>query len=271
MGRAQAMFHMLDVGQGCCCVWTSPKTDIVIDANIPSEGIGTYVKGYLIEKAGVASPITRFILTGWDNDHANPTGVGMITRNFEIERVWIPEQANLTDCAKQVKKLLKGGRWKNGYDVYYPSTDRQRHIRVEDTTIEVFGPHPDDTDCSNNCSIVAKLSHGGFSVLITGDCEQARWDSIVRYFAERLGADVLVAPHHGSRNGITKEALEAIRPKLVLISAGDHAGFNHPHPEAVALYRKHVGEHICVTKKHGNIWVRSGEPGVVNYGWQTPS
>src|SRR5260370_32526232 len=149
MSRTQARFYMLNVGQGCCCVWTSPQTDIVIDANIPAEG--TYVKGYLVNTIGVSSPIDRFILTGWDNDHANPTGVGMITRNFEIERVWIPEWPNSTNCATDVKNLLRGARWKDGYDVYHPSTDKARRIGVKDTTIEVFGPHPDDRDCPNNC------------------------------------------------------------------------------------------------------------------------
>lgn len=85
MTRSNPYFHMINVGQGNCCVWASPQTNIIIDANIPSPGNGTFVKGYLTSKASVISPISLLLLTGWDCDHANATGVGMIVNNFTIE------------------------------------------------------------------------------------------------------------------------------------------------------------------------------------------
>ncbi|KAF0247816.1 MAG: hypothetical protein FD167_2786 [bacterium] len=257
---------MLNVGQGNCCVWTSPQADIVIDANIPSSGNGTYVKGYLQNKALVRSPISLFMLTGWDCDHANAAGVGMVVNNFTVSTVWIPPWPNTTEAAKEVKRILKeDARWAKGYDVYHPRTDQQRCFQIGDTKITVFSPHPEDADTSNNTSIVAKLECGGFSVLITGDCEQSRWSSIVRYFGKELSSDVLVAPHHGSRNGITEEALQKIRPKLVLISAGNHSTWQHPHQEAVDLYKKYVGDYIFVTKEHGNIKTYRDVGGVIKY------
>jgi beta-lactamase superfamily II metal-dependent hydrolase len=207
------------------------------------------------------------ILTGWDADHANPEGVGMVTRNFDVDKVWVPRWPNDTEAAKDVRRLLKQARWTSGYDVYHPSTDNQRRVQVGDTPIEIFSPHPQDATSPNNRSIVAKLESPGMSVLVTGDCEKPRWDSILTYFSNRLRADVLAAPHHGSRNGITKDALNAIRPKLVLISAGDNAAYGHPHKEALGLFRAHVGEHIVVTKDSGSIRAWAGENGSIRYEW----
>lgn len=267
MVRQNTYFHVLNVGQGNCCVWASPQTDIIIDANIPSSGNGTYVKGYLMGEASVSSPISLFLLTGWDSDHANATGVGMVVNNFEIQTVWIPQWPNDTETAKEVKRILKqDARWKNGYNVYHPRTDKERNFTIGDTSITIFSPHPNDADTSNNSSIVAKLKCKDFSVLITGDCEQTRWESIVKYFWKELSADILVAPHHGSKNGIIESALKHINPKLVLISAGDHKVWNHPHKEAVDLYKKYVGDHIRITKEHGNIKAYS-ENGIIKYEW----
>lgn len=266
MSREITQFHMINVGQGNCCVWASPQTNIIIDANIPSSGNGTYVKGYLQGKASISSPITLFILTGWDCDHANTTGVGMVVNNFTVKTAWIPQWPNATEAAKEVKRILKeDARWTDGYNVYHPRTDQQRYFQVGDTKLTVFSPHPEDADTSNNASIVTKLECNGFSVLITGDCEQSRWLSIVRYFGKELSSDILVAPHHGSRNGITEEALQRIKPKLVLVSAGNHATWQHPHPEAIDLYKKYVGNYIFVTKQHGNIKTYRDVDGIIRY------
>jgi len=73
----------------------------------------------------------------------------------------------------------------------------QRDIKFTiQVLITIFNPHPDDADTSNNASIVARLTQGGFLVMITGDCEQPGWDSIVRYFSKERKSDVLVAQHH---------------------------------------------------------------------------
>lgn len=253
MPRSRTTFHMLDVGQGSCCVWASPTTDIIIDAHIPAEG--PHVKSYLLGPASVTSPISLFMVTGWDRDHAHPMGVGMVTRNFQIDEVWIPQWPNDTTSAAQVRDLLASARWSNGQRVIHPNTQRERYFQLGDTKITLFSPHPADVNSSNNASIVAKLESGGFSVLVTGDCEVDRWESIVRYFKHELAADVLVAPHHGSANGVHGAALRYIQPSVVLVSAGDTVRPNHPHPEAIRAYRSAVSknEAVRVTKDHGHI------------------
>ena len=106
---------------------------------------------------------------------------------------------------------------------------------------ELFSPHIEDMDNSNNCSIVLKLTGlglRGFSYLITGDTEIPRWETINRLFGDALKSHVLAAPHHGSKNAVHPAALLNIAPHTVLISAGVDSQYDHPSPEALRVYSR---------------------------------
>ena len=106
---------------------------------------------------------------------------------------------------------------------------------------------------SNNCSLVCKIKERstGKTYLITGDTETDRWDSIAYYFEGALSCDVLAAPHHGSKNGISAEALALIQPKMVLISAGVDNQYGHPHVEAKRLFAAHAKNYYSTSHGEG--------------------
>jgi beta-lactamase superfamily II metal-dependent hydrolase len=115
-------------------------------------------------------------------------------------------------------------------------------------SFELFSPHMDDMDCSNNSSIVLKLTgtdQSGFSYLITGDTETERWDCINRYFGKHLSAPVMAGSHHGSRNGVNANSLLLINPDTVLISAGIDNAYGHPDGVAVQAYRRVARQVFC--------------------------
>jgi competence protein ComEC len=121
--------------------------------------------------------------------------------------------------------------------------------------LELFSPHIEDMDSSNNCSIVLKLTGRGprgFSYLITGDTENPRWDTISRFFGTALKSHVLAAPHHGSRNATHPEALLHIAPHTVLISAGVDSQYGHPHPQALKVYAQ-VAKRVYSTNMNGGV------------------
>ena len=120
---------------------------------------------------------------------------------------------------------------------------------------ELFSPHIDDMDCSNNCSIVLKVTGRGprgFSYLITGDTEIARCETIHKYFGSALKSHVLAAPHHGSKNATHPASLLDIAPHTVLISAGVESQYNHPSPQAVKVY-KNVATYVFSTNMEGGV------------------
>jgi beta-lactamase superfamily II metal-dependent hydrolase len=126
-------------------------------------------------------------------------------------------------------------------------------------TFEVFSPHIEDMDCSNNCSLVLKVTGIGprsFSYLVTGDTEIARWETISRLFGKALKSHVLAAPHHGSKNAVHPASLLHIAPHTVHISAGADNQYGHPDPEALRVY-KEVAKYVYATNlDKGSLWTR---------------
>jgi beta-lactamase superfamily II metal-dependent hydrolase len=114
---------------------------------------------------------------------------------------------------------------------------------------ELFSPHPEDMDSSNNSGIVVRLrgkGQGGFSYLITGDTENSRWVTINRLFGNALRSDVMAAPHHGSKTGANAKTLLLVEPNTILISAGIENQYGHPDSQAVAAFNK-VAKHVYAT------------------------
>jgi len=131
----------------------------------------------------------------------------------------------------------------------------QRNLKglSDNFDFELFSPHIKDMDCSNNCSIVLKVTGrgpGGFSYLVTGDTENARWDTISEFFGSALKSHVLAAPHHGSKNGTHPASLLHIAPHTVLISAGVDSQYGHPDPAALRVYSR-VAKYVFSTNMEG--------------------
>jgi beta-lactamase superfamily II metal-dependent hydrolase len=91
-------------------------------------------------------------------------------------------------------------------------------------------------------------------ILITGDTDYDAWTiHITEYHTDRLESFVLSAAHHGSnsffwKGEIDKEDpykkhLDTINPKHIIVSApkSKESKHNHPHKEAMELYKEKVG------------------------------
>ncbi|MEK7112413.1 MAG: MBL fold metallo-hydrolase, partial [Patescibacteria group bacterium] len=47
--------------------------------------------------------------------------------------------------------------------------------------------------------------------------------------------DYIKVPHHGSKNGLTQELLEAALPEIAIISVGSKNSYGHPHQEVLDM------------------------------------
>jgi competence protein ComEC len=72
----------------------------------------------------------------------------------------------------------------------------------------------------------------------------------VKYFGKSLASDILAAPHHGSKNGISREAMALINPHSVLISAGVNNQYGHPDTEATNLFGTYSEQ--CYSTSYGD-------------------
>ncbi len=84
----------------------------------------------------------------------------------------------------------------------------------------------------NDNSLVTFGDFYGKKFLFTGDLEEEGEIQLQKEYPH-LEVDVLKVGHHGSKTSSKEAFLEAIKPKLALISAGKNNRYNHPHQETL--------------------------------------
>jgi beta-lactamase superfamily II metal-dependent hydrolase len=232
---------------------------VIIDAHMPTcddvtpRQIERSLDSYLGTKK-----VRGLVLTGLDRDHACPEGVDRILVKYEPDWVMYPKYYKDTDEASEVFQIISrevSRRANSSCPLVRQSVclDRvdSRYLAnlAANFSFELFSPHTDDMDSSNNSSIVIKvtgLDQTGFTYLVTGDTETGRWERIDTIFGGALRSDVLSAPHHGSRTGIHVPSLVHIGPNTVLISAGVDNCYGHPDGAAIKVYQR-IAKHVFAT------------------------
>ena len=96
-------------------------------------------------------------------------------------------------------------------------------------------------DDINDNSIVLRFTYGKSSLLLTGD---AGVDTESDMIASRLPlrSDVLKVAHHGSRYATSGGWLDAVQPRLAVISVGRNNTFGHPSPDLLSRLIEHHTE-----------------------------
>jgi len=86
-----------------------------------------------------------------------------------------------------------------------------------DTTLEALWP-PEEGDFEpNDRSLVVRLTHAGTSILFTGDIQDAAMKGLLQT-PDKLRAELLIAPHHGSAESTTADFLRAVNPGVIVSS-----------------------------------------------------
>jgi competence protein ComEC len=87
----------------------------------------------------------------------------------------------------------------------------------------------------NAISCVLRIGNGRAAALLAGDIERDQERALVQR-GGLFAADVLLAPHHGSKSSSSALLLDAVHPRIVLVQAGYRNRFGHPAEEVVARY-----------------------------------
>ncbi len=96
----------------------------------------------------------------------------------------------------------------------------------------VLGPPAGDRDLvENDGSLVLHVSFGETSFLLPGDVEAAGEAALLARGVPR--ADVVKAPHHGSRTSSGRGLVAATRPRWVVFPVGEGNRYGFPHAETV--------------------------------------
>jgi len=130
-----------------------------------------------------------------------------------------------------------------------PSSTAFVHHRARGVTGQGVG------QSENNRSIVLKISCSPYHYIFTGDIEKAA-EHELSSLGSQLKATVIKVPHHGSRGSIEPAFLEAVSPRIAIISVGAHNPYGHPAPEVLSAYRQ-LGSEVFRTDQEGAILIEA--------------
>lgn len=91
---------------------------------------------------------------------------------------------------------------------------------------------------SNDLSCVLRITSArGARALLAGDIEADSELDLLIEAAERLPAEVLLVPHHGSRTSSTVSFVQRVAPRHAVFSMGHRNRFGHPRTDVANRYR----------------------------------
>jgi competence protein ComEC len=262
LGRARRdtmTVTFLDVGQGDAIVIELPHGHAML-----VDGGGSFDPAFdpgrsVIEPFLLRRHIDRLDLVVVSHPHPDHmNGLARIIERFPVGELW---QSGETSEATGYRALVAAAAAQR-VRIAPP-----RPIQLMGVDIAVLGPRGGANlgRSTNDNSLVLKLSHGGHSLLLPGDIEQSSETELLAN-SSALHADVLKAPHHGSRTSSTPGFVAAVAPRVAVFTAGADNHFGFPHAEVLARYacdRLITGRDGAVTitfPAHGDLEVHSMSP-----------
>ena len=245
----EAWITTLDVGQGLAVLVRTASHTLLYDAG-PTYGAesdsGQRVIAPYLRAVG-ATQLDLMIVSHNDSDHSG--GARSVMRNAEIARFSssLDPGNPILEMATEGGRCVRGERWHwDGVEFAFlhPATADYLDSRLK----------------INNRSCVLRVAGAHGAMLLTGDIEKQAEALLLAREGAGLQADVLLAPHHGSRTSSTAAFLEAVRPRLVVVPAGYRNRFGHPKGEVLARYIA-GGAAVLRTDIDGAVTVRLNEAG----------
>ena len=243
------VIHFFDVGQGDGIFFELPNhVQVLIDGG-PGSGI--------LAKLGSVMPfwdhtIDVVILTHPHADHLD--GLIDVLKRYDVGMVIESGVSYVTSDYDEWNRLLAQ---KHVHVVYAHAGERVS--LSERAVLDILYPFKDMIGARfanvHDSMVVAKLSYGSSMALFMGDAEKIIEYKLVSSGIE-IAADVLKVGHHGSKTSTTQEFLDAVRPRMAVISVGRKNRFGHPHQEVVERI-KNTGISLFRTDEQGDVTLAS--------------
>jgi competence protein ComEC len=239
---------MIDIGQGDSILLRDGDRAILVDGG---GSRGGDIGGRALLPALLGEGVSRLdalVMTHPDNDHCG--GLVDIAAYLPVREVWMAPGWDRHGCAGRLLDL-PGVRTRFLW--------RGKKLALGRWRLTALHPAAKDDGPVNERSLVLLAEVHGRRALLTGDIERGAERDLAACCARDLRVDVLKVAHHGSRTSSTETFLEAVAPRLALISVGVGNVYHHPSPEIVE--RLGGRSRVLRTDRAGEIVVRFGEDG----------
>jgi len=275
--------HFINVGKGNCTIidFLSGRLSVVDidDSRTISE---TQRRQMLLEKkAALTNPVDyivsnfedkeeifRFILTHPDMDHMS--GIKTLFNKKYVRNFWdVPN--NKSDP----------GNWdqspydKNDWDFYQSlKNERINNVTVVNPLkngtadccwiqdgIKILSPSKELIDKAeesgeyDHLSYVLQITYKRLRTIISGDASTVALEDVLKEYNKGLESSILLAPGHGSKNHVSKDFLDAVKPRLTIVSVTEGVDYDYE------MYKSYG--RVLSTKHYGNIKVRIKDDGEI--------
>ena len=234
-GSGELELHLLDVGQGDAIAIRTPRGRwVVVDAGGGAPGLDRGRRTVIPYLRRLGGSLEVFVLSHPHLDHVGgaPALIGRMPPSRYVDAAF----AGTTDAyrASLESAAVHGVRWQR----VHPGDT----LQLDGVTLRFLAPDSAWTaglDDANLASTVLRVEFGRVAMLLVGDAEKPEEEWLLAHARpEWLRADVLKVGHHGSRTSSSPQFLDAVQPRLALVSVGRGNSYGHPSPSVLEEYAR---------------------------------
>jgi competence protein ComEC len=248
--RGRLELHVIDVGQGDALALRTPRGRwILMDAGgawRTGDAGASIVLPYLRRRGGEVA------LLGLSHPHADHIGgAATLIERSGVATVW---DAAYISGSSVYRDMLASAK---AHDASWRRVAAGDSIEVDGVGLRVLAPDSAwmaTLNDPNEASLVLRVTYGRVRMLLTGDAERAEEGWLLSHYGNALRADVLKVAHHGSSTSSTADFLDAVRPRIALVSVGAGNVYGHPSNEVLRMLDAR-GAHVLRTDDDGTIVV----------------
>ena len=247
---------VLDVGQGLAVVARTSAHALLFDAGPAYPGGGDAGERIVVPflRGEDIRALDAMLVSHDDLDHSG--GALSVLAALPVRQTLssLPPGHPIHAGSASVQRCLAGQHWEWDmvqFEVLHPVAGDYNAARLKD----------------NDHSCVLRISGRHGTALITADIESASERMLLARTPVMLRADIVVAPHHGSRTSSGPAFVDATGARVAVFAVGYRNRFGHPHPAVAARWRAN-GARLLRTDVSGAISFRIGPGGMQIEEWR---
>jgi competence protein ComEC len=244
--------HMIDVGQGDAIALRTPHGHwILVDAGRAWRGGDAgrqTVVPYIGRRGG---PLDLFVLSHPHTDH-----VGGAATVLDALHPATYVDAGFPGAAESYRASLDAAKRDH---VRWVRAHPGDETSVDGVALEFLAPDSAWTASlvdPNLASVIVLVRYGEIRMLLMGDAEQPEEEWLLANERDELHADLLKVGHHGSKTSSSERFLDAVAPRLALVSVGAGNSYHLPTPAIMERLASH-GAQVLRTDRLGTIVART--------------
>jgi competence protein ComEC len=208
---------LLDIGQGLSAVVQTETHTLVFDTGprlSSSFDMGDSVVVPFLHSIHTKK-LDLLIISHKDNDHIG--GAQAVISQIPVLAI----KTSVPELLPHAEYCLQGQEW-----------------NWDSVNFKFLYPTIDTLHKNNDSSCVLRITSGKHRILLTGDIEKFAEKELVANLENDLPADILIAPHHGSKTSALKSFVRQVKPQYVLFATGYRNRYHFPNPSVVATYKE---------------------------------